>query len=84
MTSSNVASVSARWGAAVRAKLGKAGLSITELAAELGVSRQHLTRTVDGSPTITVETYRSICDRLDLDPNSYIRTHESTPPWDSE
>lgn len=49
------------------------------------MSRQHLTRTIDGNkPTIPVETYLAICINVGLDPNCYITTNESTPPWDSE
>lgn len=54
------------------------------MARELDSSRQHITRLVDGDkPTITVETYLAICQYTGLDPNTYSRTHETTPPWDS-
>ena len=83
ITSTNVASLSKRWGAAVRSALRRRDSNITELAAHVGVSRQHITRVVDGDkPTITVETYLAICEFTGLDPNQHTRTHETTPPWD--
>lgn len=85
ITSANVASVSGHWGRAVRAQLRRTGGTITGLARDLKVSRQHLTRTVDGDKaTITVGTYLAVCERLGLDPDRYTSVHESTPPWDSE
>ncbi len=84
ITSAHLAGIRRGWGPAVRRALVEHEATLTELADHLGVSRQHVTRIVDGGkPTIPVETYLAICAFVGLDPNQHTNQHESTPPWDS-
>lgn len=84
LTSTKLASVGSKWRTAARRALADSNVTITQIGAEAGCSRQYITRAIDGeTPTLPVETYLIICRRLGLDPNNYADIDRTTPPWES-